>query len=255
MEILIDQGVDEDRAKYITESLTDNNDVIIFKESDENIIFKVLGMFTQLPKNIEIDDIIDYIEGIKLVNEDEGKVIGEHIITKRDIKNKYLRPYVMKEDIGKNIAGLMITDEEVGYILPPIKPDIEDIGKKIGGIVIRSDDVGKWFEGVRMDARDVGKIIGDNVVLTNIKVGSSLGGINIEHIGFDSPIYLENSFLYEVQVESLRNEMEGVEGAIICNRCGSTETVSYQIQTRSSDEPMTTRWTCVKCGKKGQING
>eukprot|EP01116_Phalansterium_solitarium_P019214 TRINITY_DN5302_c0_g1_i1.p1 TRINITY_DN5302_c0_g1~~TRINITY_DN5302_c0_g1_i1.p1 ORF type:complete len:307 (-),score=38.31 TRINITY_DN5302_c0_g1_i1:189-1109(-) len=35
-----------------------------------------------------------------------------------------------------------------------------------------------------------------------------------------------------------------------CSKCGSNQTTYYQMQTRSSDEPMTTFHTCMKCGKR-----
>lgn len=40
------------------------------------------------------------------------------------------------------------------------------------------------------------------------------------------------------------------EGAFTCNRCKSKKTVYYQLQTRSSDEPMTTFVECVNCQKR-----
>ena len=35
-----------------------------------------------------------------------------------------------------------------------------------------------------------------------------------------------------------------------CSRCKSTKCHYYQLQTRSADEPMTTYYTCLNCGKR-----
>jgi DNA-directed RNA polymerase subunit M/transcription elongation factor TFIIS len=35
-----------------------------------------------------------------------------------------------------------------------------------------------------------------------------------------------------------------------CPRCHKSKTIHCEVQTRSSDEPMTTFITCLECGKK-----
>lgn len=39
-------------------------------------------------------------------------------------------------------------------------------------------------------------------------------------------------------------------GAFVCKKCKGDKTTYYQMQTRSSDEPMTVFVTCLSCGTK-----
>lgn len=45
------------------------------------------------------------------------------------------------------------------------------------------------------------------------------------------------------------------EGIDECKKCGSKRTYSYQKQTRSADEPMTTFSQCTNCGKRWRYSG
>jgi DNA-directed RNA polymerase subunit M/transcription elongation factor TFIIS len=54
--------------------------------------------------------------------------------------------------------------------------------------------------------------------------------------------------------EFLVNPFEIEEGVQECNKCGSKRTFSYQKQTRSADEGMTTFLQCV-CGHKWRYSG
>ena len=50
-------------------------------------------------------------------------------------------------------------------------------------------------------------------------------------------------YLYEVNKEMATD-------AYTCGRCKKKECTHYQLQTRSADEPMTTFFTCLNCGKR-----
>lgn len=50
-----------------------------------------------------------------------------------------------------------------------------------------------------------------------------------------------------IGIIDLESQPDGEEP---CMRCKSKKTTNYQMQTRSADEPMTTFWTCLNCGKK-----
>ena len=52
-----------------------------------------------------------------------------------------------------------------------------------------------------------------------------------------------------VDASILRNKSIAAKGLFTCRRCGSKETISAQTQTRSADEPMTIKVTCIQCGK------
>lgn len=276
---------------------------------DEDIIYKIIGMFTDLPKDVTLEHIEMYFSGIPLNKNDIGLNVGGHTITQRDVDNGVLRYVIDEDDIGKVIGGVKITKNMKHKTPVGIKADIIDVGKKLGGITIKRNDVGKYLEGVRMTVDDVGKTIGgikisskdvgkskkvyikkadigktlgnkkitedmvntyitvDKIkkqdvdetfggyLLESIFIDNSLGGINFYQSGFDCPVYISNKYNFEIILETMRNEVDATEGSITCNRCGSTETISYQKQTRSSDEPMTTFWSCVKCPGKGQIGG
>ena len=250
--LLIEGGLSQDDAKYIVKDLVDNQGqrVISLKSMNIDKIFEIIGMFTELPKNIKIEDVIKYISGIVIEEDDIGKTIGGHKITKKDYDNEILVPVVRKSDVGKVIGGITIKEKDVNSIMSNLKPIEDDIGKSIGGIKITRDYVGRWLDGIIMLEEDIGKTLGDTV-LTSIMVGNSLGGVNRNRIGFESPVYINSSFAYDIQIENQRNEMEGEEGTIKCDRCGSTETIMYHKQTRGGDEDMSIKWTCTKCGKKG----
>lgn len=51
----------------------------------------------------------------------------------------------------------------------------------------------------------------------------------------------------EIRKEVLSKEYKNQEGFFKCNRCKSTKTAYYQLQTRSADEPMTTFVSCLNC--------
>jgi transcription elongation factor S-II len=50
----------------------------------------------------------------------------------------------------------------------------------------------------------------------------------------------------------------GIEHAVSqfgpCKKCGGSKTTHYQLQMRSSDEPMTVFVTCITCGNRWKKN-
>ena len=84
-----------------------------------------------------------------------------------------------------------------------------------------------------------------NPILSNIKENKILWN----HSSLDEYIFEEqeqNNFIIQ--------PFEVHEGAITC-ACGSNRVYSYQKQSRSADEPMSTYSTCMACGKKWQYSG
>ena len=63
--------------------------------------------------------------------------------------------------------------------------------------------------------------------------------------------------LTEEQDEFIINPFEVVEGVTECinEDCRSKRVFTYQVQQRSSDEPMSTKATCVKCKTKWTYSG
>lgn len=50
------------------------------------------------------------------------------------------------------------------------------------------------------------------------------------------------------QDEYVANPYEAEEGIVQCGKCKSKRVYSYSVQTRSADEPMSTRSHCTSCG-------
>lgn len=57
------------------------------------------------------------------------------------------------------------------------------------------------------------------------------------------------------QDEFLVNPFEVEEGVLECPRCKKSKTFSFQKQTRSADEPMTTFAECIGCRHKWTYSG
>ena len=51
------------------------------------------------------------------------------------------------------------------------------------------------------------------------------------------------------QDEYVANPYEAEEGVVTCGNCRSKRVVSYSVQSRSSDEPMSTYSCCTECNK------
>lgn len=62
---------------------------------------------------------------------------------------------------------------------------------------------------------------------------------------------LRKDSMEEVQSDwDLKHGAANISGLFTCGRCKGNKTTYVQKQTRSSDEPMTTFVTCLKCGKR-----
>jgi transcription elongation factor S-II len=84
-----------------------------------------------------------------------------------------------------------------------------------------------------------------NFVLNNIKNEN----INWKHR------FLNDFILDEIEQDNfIMNPFEIEEGVLEC-KCGSKRVYSYQLQSRSSDEPMTTYAQCMACKKKWTYSG
>ena len=67
---------------------------------------------------------------------------------------------------------------------------------------------------------------------------------------FDANEFSGCKFKEYKQFKYLTEPLQVCEGIHTCSKCKSKKTYSYQLQTRSSDEPMTNFVTCVECGNK-----
>ena len=74
--------------------------------------------------------------------------------------------------------------------------------------------------------------------------------LNKNFVLFDSSDFSEQKFKEYKQFKYLSEPLQVCEGIHTCCKCKSKKTYSYQLQTRSSDEPMTNFVTCAECGNK-----
>jgi DNA-directed RNA polymerase subunit M/transcription elongation factor TFIIS len=70
-----------------------------------------------------------------------------------------------------------------------------------------------------------------------------------------SNVYFNDMITDEIDQDNfIKNPFEIEEGVLECN-CGSKKVFSYQKQSRSADEPMSTYATCIKCKAKWIYSG
>lgn len=71
-----------------------------------------------------------------------------------------------------------------------------------------------------------------------------------DNVLFNSNDFSTQKFKEYKQFKYLTDPLQVCEGIHTCSKCKSKKTYSYQLQTRSSDEPMTNFVTCAECGHK-----
>tara|TARA_X000001036_G_C20582166_1_gene767205 strand:+ start:258 stop:911 length:654 start_codon:yes stop_codon:yes gene_type:complete len=78
------------------------------------------------------------------------------------------------------------------------------------------------------------------------KQGRGKGGVAIQ-IPYD--------IIEEMQDDGtfLKKEVEVPDSMLVCGKCGMRKTSSYEMQTRSADEPMTIFATCLCCGNRWRM--
>ena len=74
--------------------------------------------------------------------------------------------------------------------------------------------------------------------------------LNKNNVLFNSSDFSSYKFKEYKQFKYLTEPLQVCEGIHTCSKCKSKKTYSYQLQTRSSDEPMTNFVTCAECGNK-----
>jgi DNA-directed RNA polymerase subunit M/transcription elongation factor TFIIS len=67
--------------------------------------------------------------------------------------------------------------------------------------------------------------------------------------GFNDHTFDQVKKILKEEDDFVENPFEVSEGVLTC-KCGSNKTMSYPMQTRSSDEKTSVFVCCVKCGKK-----
>lgn len=75
--------------------------------------------------------------------------------------------------------------------------------------------------------------------------------VAIENVPYMSPqeLFPKNwEFIIQKRENNIKNKDYMEESAYRCKRCKEKKCFSYQLQTRSADEPMTTFVNCISCG-------
>ena len=68
--------------------------------------------------------------------------------------------------------------------------------------------------------------------------------------GKDADIFEEYKKIQEEQDEFITAPAEVEEGVLECGKCGGKRTISFSLQTRSSDEATSVWARCVQCGNR-----
>lgn len=89
----------------------------------------------------------------------------------------------------------------------------------------------------------------------NVKLIDILNQIKTDKLGWNHESFSELKTKQMEQDDFLTNPFEVEEGVLTCQRCNGKRTFSYQKQTRSADEPMTTFAQCMNCKHKWQYSG
>ena len=55
---------------------------------------------------------------------------------------------------------------------------------------------------------------------------------------------------YQSEIANMAQGNKATSNLFLCTKCNKKETSYFEMQTRSSDEPMTTFITCVNCGNQ-----
>ena len=91
-------------------------------------------------------------------------------------------------------------------------------------------------------------------ITTKNNLKNILNNINNNKTEWNHPAFTNVRNRIEEHDDFIINPFEVVEGVTTC-KCGSNRVFTYQKQTRSADEPMTTFAKCVSCKKTWSYSG
>lgn len=86
------------------------------------------------------------------------------------------------------------------------------------------------------------------------RVRNALRLLATEMTVWDTTAYSRWATKEREELEFRKTPFQVEEGIIQCKKCGSKRTLSFQKQTRSADEGMTTFYQCVECGAKARYS-
>lgn len=92
-------------------------------------------------------------------------------------------------------------------------------------------------------------------IRNKIKIADILIKLKTNKYLWMSDKYTDMRNKQQEQDDFLVNPFEVEEGVLECPRCKKNKTISFQKQTRSADEPMTTFAECINCRHKWTYSG
>ena len=82
----------------------------------------------------------------------------------------------------------------------------------------------------------------------------SSDSFKLNNIFFESDLYKDSSERDNQNISLIITPPVVEDGEHTCKKCGCKKTINWKLQTRSSDEPMTTFIQCIKCRNKWKIS-
>lgn len=144
-----------------------------------------------------------------------------------------------------------------------IAPVVETVSKVLGGLNLFTEEQIERLRELKLESGETMLTLGEKWFIYEIiglikrygyeesmeyLTGNKWG--TRKDVIFNAPTLAnaKNKVLNDAEI--FRRKGEAVAGLFKCRKCGSNETISVDVQTRSADEPMTTKVTCVACGNK-----
>ena len=201
------------------------------------------------PEEIEEDDKDDFEidEKIEEENVNENYIdLGEILETKPKTvnkKQKIITKYIkksQKQPPRENNIFMKFNEKEIKTIIIKYLSEFmnRDVSTKLGNLIYNNDRI-LW-------ASTFYFIYG--MLLENISSSTIIKELSSSR--WDSEVYNKEREKLKSDINNLSLSLNVIEGIYTCIKCKKNKTTSYQLQTRSSDEPMTTFTTCVNCGNR-----
>ena len=157
-------------------------------------------------------------------------------------------PKIKTDDLNSILSSL--TNSEGSKLLTPNQVnDLMSLQFSDGELMLTLEDRYFVYEVVNM--------------VNSIGYDATYNFLSVDWIAVFGPVYdirdkiiLVNPLLEQAKMkqlmdlEVLTGQIEVSKGDVDCRRCGSEETISVSKQSRSSDEPMTIKVTCLQCRYK-----
>ena len=246
-----DEGVGNDEGKEgVTDELAtevaDEEDVIESDEegtdesddgTEEELVEDEVEEVEEEP--VEVVEVVEEVGEEKPENEDDGIQISDGIKVESYLKQ--IKRYFNKYKIKKKIRQ---TYPPIERSCPPLSPSFIDLLRMYGKDVIKKNmdfDEKKRFKKGSKQEKDI-------IDLLTYRL----------HPTFNEMLHKSLQPQFE---DRLKEELQTIEKPLDssisgkpCSRCKGTSTISYQLQDRRADEPMSEYLKCMTCGFTRRTN-